>query len=245
MLPQATWQGIVDKISALSYHTDVVSIDQVLSDLSNTDVAWLLRKAFENKGNLSWQLVAAILVTTDVFCRSTPPDLEILWSGPINGLFPVRRFDQVLYDLIQASTKRILLVTFAATKIERLCDHLSIALLNGITISLILEAETESEGQLTHDAIAAFKPIISQGCNVYYWPLERRERNPAGRPGKLHAKCAVVDSKAIIGSANLTDDAFKRNLELGLLLNDPSMAEQIFNHFMTLIQNQVLKRVKT
>lgn len=170
------------------------------------------------------------------------PNLEILWSGPASGLFPVRRFDQVLYDLIQTSTERILLVTFAATKINLLCSQLEIALEKDIPISLILEAEAESEGQLSYDAIHAFSPVISKGCKVYYWPLEKRERNPSGRPGKLHAKCAVVDSKSIIGSANFTDDAFNRNLELGLLMNEPATADQIYNHFKTLIDNNVLKQ---
>jgi cardiolipin synthase A/B len=44
-----------------------------------------------------------------------------------------------------------------------------------------------------------------------------RERN---RPGKLHAKVAIVDDIALISSANLTDDAFNRNLEVGLLVKN-------------------------
>jgi hypothetical protein len=46
----------------------------------------------------------------------------------------------------------------------------------------------------------------------------QRELNANGKPGKLHAKAALVDGQALISSANLTDDAFNRNLELGALL---------------------------
>ena len=242
MLPKNAWEEVISKLSEISC-ADNNSIEHVLSDLSNTNAAWLLKESFEKKGNLSWKEVSAILTTINFINDSSIPELEILWSGPSQGLFPVRRFDQVLYDLIRTSETRILLVTFAAVKIDLLCKQLHEALKKGIAVSLILEAESESEGQLSFDAIKAFKPIISQGCKVYYWPLEQRERNQAGRPGKLHAKCAVVDSKAIIGSANLTDDAFNRNLELGVLINDPSVANQLYRHFKALIENKILKRI--
>ena len=160
MLPKTAWQNILNKITSLSSQTDEISIDQVLSGLSNTDAAWLLRKAFEDKGDLTWQQVTAVLATVEVIYGSPKDDLEILWSGPANGLFPVRRFDQVLYDLVQAATRRILLVTFAAAKIDTLCNHLHAALLKGITVTLVLEAEMESEGQLSYDAAKAFRPLV-------------------------------------------------------------------------------------
>ena len=79
-------------------------------------------------------------------------------------------------------------------------------------IRLILEFEQSSEGQLSYDAIKAFPPALTSAAEIYYWPVEKRERNQAGRPGKLHAKVAIVDDTALVSSANLTDDAFNRNL---------------------------------
>lgn len=70
---------------------------------------------------------------------------------------------------------------------------------------------------------------------IYYWPLAKRDRNPAGRPGKLHVKCAVIDDAALIGSANLTDDAFNRNMELGVLIREPATVHAIEYHFEELI----------
>ena len=45
----------------------------------------------------------------------------------------------------------------------------------------------------------------------------------AGRPGKLHVKCAIVDDVALVGSANLTDDAFNRNMELACWSENPRL----------------------
>jgi len=59
---------------------------------------------------------------------------------------------------------------------------------------------------LSMDALNAFPQVICQHAQIYCWPLDKRERNTSGRPGKLHAKVAVVDDRAVFSSANLTDD---------------------------------------
>ncbi len=62
-----------------------------------------------------------------------------------------------------------------------------------------------------------FLLICKRRLRSFYWPVEKRELNQFGKPGKLHAKAAVIDKQALLSSANLTDDAFLRNLELGVL----------------------------
>jgi phosphatidylserine/phosphatidylglycerophosphate/cardiolipin synthase-like enzyme len=73
--------------------------------------------------------------------------------------------------------------------------------------------------------------------------VAKRERNAAGRPGKLHVKCAIVDDVALIGSANLTDDAFNRNMELGMLVREEATVITIAEHFNELIRSGVLVEV--
>ena len=160
----------------------------------------------------------------------------IAWTGPENGLFPVRRADQILYDLISQASNRVLIVTFAAVKIQHLVKHLESAINRGIQVTLILESKEESEGQLSFDAANAFSPAILSNAEVLVWPLEKRKRNSAGNPGKLHVKCAVVDDQAIISSANLTEDAFNRNMELGLVIEQGKLPQQIYSHFSALKQ---------
>jgi phosphatidylserine/phosphatidylglycerophosphate/cardiolipin synthase-like enzyme len=108
----------------------------------------------------------------------------------------------------------------------------------------ILESEGESEGQLTSDAIKAFRGVPATRMRLYYWPLAQRERNQTGFPGKLHAKCAIVDDVALVGSANLTDAAFNRNMELGLLVRSPVVVTTLVEHFEELIRRGVLARVE-
>lgn len=75
---------------------------------------------------------------------------------------------------------RILLVTFAMHRVPHLCSQLTRAISRGVDLTLIVESEGESEGQLTRDAVAAFQNLPLTRTRIYYWPLARRERNTSG-----------------------------------------------------------------
>jgi len=79
---------------------------------------------------------------------------------------------------------------------------------------------------------------------VFYWPIEKRKRNQAGRPGKLHAKVAIVDDTMLLSSANLTDDAFNRNLEVGVMVHNPALLKTTISYFESLISDGVLCRLR-
>lgn len=60
----------------------------------------------------------------------------------------------------------------------------------------------------------------------------------------LHAKLAIADGRcALVGSANLTEAAFARNIEVGLFLSLPSLVAGLHAHLLSLIQEKVLVRV--
>ena len=170
--------------------------------------------------------------------------IELLWAGPSPAnKVPARRIDQALYDLIANAKHEILLITFAAAKITRLTDELCKAAQRGVKIRLILEFEESSEGQLSFDAMKAFPSALIKVVNVYHWPVEKRDRNQAGRPGKLHAKVAIIDDTALISSANLTDDAFNRNLEVGVLINNAEFLISTNTYLDALIADGTLSRL--
>jgi len=133
------------------------------------------------------------------------------------------------------------MVTFAAYKVHQLANTLTNAINRGVRVRLILEFEETSQGQLSMDAINAFPEIVQRGSRIYYWPLDKRERNSSGKPGKLHAKVAVIDDQGVLSSANLTDDAFSRNCELGILFSDSQILERIRCHFDNLCADGTLK----
>jgi len=74
---------------------------------------------------------------------------------------------------------------------------------------------------------------------------KKRGRNPAGRPGKLHAKVAIVEDIALVSSANLTDDAFNRNLEVGLLVKNSEFLLTTKSYFDSMIVAGTLSRLNS
>jgi phosphatidylserine/phosphatidylglycerophosphate/cardiolipin synthase-like enzyme len=73
---------------------------------------------------------------------------------------------------------------------------------------------------------------------VFYDP---RALDTDGPSGVLHAKAVVTDDSTVfVTSANLTEAAFDRNIELGILVRDRTMAANITSHFRTLIERELL-----
>jgi phosphatidylserine/phosphatidylglycerophosphate/cardiolipin synthase-like enzyme len=73
---------------------------------------------------------------------------------------------------------------------------------------------------------------------VYYDPRSLEMDGPAG---VLHAKAVVADDEAVfITSANLTEAALDRNIEIGLLLRDRPLAASVSSHFRGLIDRKLL-----
>jgi phosphatidylserine/phosphatidylglycerophosphate/cardiolipin synthase-like enzyme len=222
-------------------HTLVAS----LPTTNNGDAMHSLRRIIgESAEELTWKGLSAafrlgVRISDDMRNRRRA---ELLWTGPApGGHVAARRIDQILYDLIGRARREVLLVTFAAHKITRLAGALSEALDRGVTVRLILEFEETSGGQLSMDAIQAFPANIRHSAQILYWPLEKRDRNALGRPAKLHAKAAIVDDELVLSSANLTDDAFNRNLELGVLLRDDELLRQVRAHFDGLCVDNTLR----
>ena len=78
---------------------------------------------------------------------------------------------------------------------------------------------------------------------VYYDP--RSLELDAGKRASLHAKCVVVDRQvAFVSSANFTEAAQELNIEVGVLLRVPAVAEQLTRHFQTLMEAGVLRELR-
>jgi phosphatidylserine/phosphatidylglycerophosphate/cardiolipin synthase-like enzyme len=73
---------------------------------------------------------------------------------------------------------------------------------------------------------------------VFYDP---RALDPDGPGGVLHAKAVVADDEIVfVTSANLTEAALARNIEVGLLVRDRALALSMSGHFRGLIDRGLL-----
>jgi phosphatidylserine/phosphatidylglycerophosphate/cardiolipin synthase-like enzyme len=59
----------------------------------------------------------------------------------------------------------------------------------------------------------------------------------------LHAKCVVVDGKtSFVSSANFTEAAQERNIEVGVLLRSQIVAERLIGFFAALVSTGAVRR---
>jgi phosphatidylserine/phosphatidylglycerophosphate/cardiolipin synthase-like enzyme len=145
--------------------------------------------------------------------------VEIAWTGPGTEVVPLRRVDQVLYELVGSAQSELILVTYAAYKAERAVDALRVASERGVRTVLIIEPSQEAGSKVRFDGLDRIRARVPR-AGAYYWPLLRRPRGETGHYGAMHVKCLIADrKKALVSSANLTDYALEKNMELGLLLS--------------------------
>lgn len=158
-------------------------------------------------------------------------EVEVVWTGP-QGELNVRLTYAVVLEVISAAKQRLTLVSFAAHGVHEVADALRRAASSGVVVRLILDAGT--------NAAQAFSGC--EGIAIYTWPPTRL---PDHHPGhaSLHAKAAVADaSVAFVTSANLTDYALERNLELGLVVRGGEVPRLLSRHFDGLIASRELVR---
>ena len=116
------------------------------------------------------------------------------------------------------------------------------------------------QGQLytTHPAVQSADPVgvvfsFGEGRATLHLPSGRSISLPQTRRGLPegasrgrvpHAKAVVADEESVfVTSANLTAAAQDRNIELGLLVRNPTLAATTSIHFRTLIGRDLLRRL--
>ena len=120
--------------------------------------------------------------------------IEVAWTSPGTDAVPLRRVDQVLYELIEAAKSEILLVTYAAYKAARALDALQAATERGVRVGLVIELAQESGGKISFDGSHTIHARVPQ-ANIFYWPPERRTRSEAGAHRAMHVKCLIADRR--------------------------------------------------
>ena len=191
---------------------------------------------------------AAALIRTVEQSSSRTPMPDLVWSGPeVPGLH-ARDTRRVYEQLLSSATRSLWASTYAYFDGPRAFDVMARRMdeLPALQVTLLLNVQrrrgdTSAARELvqrfaerfwTHDWPGSSRP------SVYYDP---RSLELDGPTGVLHAKAVVADDHAVfITSANLTEAALDRNIEIGLLVRDPPLATSVSRHFQRLIEESLL-----
>ena len=179
--------------------------------------------------------------------RAPAPDF--VWTGPeVVGLH-ARDTRRVYEELIGAAQHSIWVCSYAFFDGPRAFATLAGRLDANprLKVTLLLNIERR------HGDTTAADTLVRRFADRFWgkeWPGNSRPRvyyDPRsvaddGRGGVLHAKAVVADDEAVfVTSANLTEAAFDRNIELGLQVRDRTLASTTVLHFQTLIEQDLLQ----
>jgi phosphatidylserine/phosphatidylglycerophosphate/cardiolipin synthase-like enzyme len=144
---------------------------------------------------------------------------ELVWTGPSTPVVPVRRTEQVLCDLIRGAERRLTVTSFGIFQVPRLVEELEQALGRDLSLRIVLgDRESHSDQEIDRQRYQLGR-VVTARATILQWPADRRSRDEQGHAGLMHVKAAVADSKvAFLTSANLTEAALERNMELGVLI---------------------------
>lgn len=176
------------------------------------------------------------------------PRPDIVWSGPeVPGLH-ARDTRTVFEQLLGAAELSVWASTYAffdgPKAFEVLAERMDA--ISELRVTLLLNIQRK-RGDTT-----AADQLVRQFADRFWskdWPGTRRPTvfydpralDLGGPSGVLHAKAVVVDDESVfVTSANLTEAALDRNIELGLLVRDRAMALTVATHFRTLIEQALL-----
>jgi phosphatidylserine/phosphatidylglycerophosphate/cardiolipin synthase-like enzyme len=172
-----------------------------------------LRHGTAVRGELAPMLEVALAA------KHAAPTTELVWTGPSTPVVPVRRTEQVLCDLIRCSERRLTMTSFGIFQVPRLVEELESALGRCVELRIVLgDRESHSDQEIDQQRQQLGR-VLATRATLLQWPPERRPRDERGHAGLMHVKAAVADSHiAFLSSANLTEAALERNMELGVLI---------------------------
>ena len=196
---------------------------------------------------------AAAWIRTVDAATSRTPRLDLVWSGPeVPGLH-ARDTRRVFEELFGSAERSVWASTYAFFDGPRAFQRLARQMDAKATIRVTLLLNIQRK---RGDTTAA-DPLVRRFADRFWnteWPgssrpsiyYDPRALDLDGPAGVLHAKAVVIDDEVVfVTSANLTEAALDRNIELGVLVRDGALAVSVSTHFRDLIERGLLLPLPT
>jgi phosphatidylserine/phosphatidylglycerophosphate/cardiolipin synthase-like enzyme len=196
----------------------------------------------------------ALLAETIIRTRRRQPQeadlVDLVWTGPETPGAANRVTGVVVRELFGAAEEEVLVAGFAVYQgreiFKRLAERMSER--PSLRVQFFLDVHRElGDASLAEDVLHRF----AQRFQTHEWPggrLPELYYDPrsldleAAKRSSLHAKCIIIDHReALITSANFTEAAQMRNIEVGALIRCERFAARLAEHFATLVDAGLLK----
>jgi len=187
-------------------------------------------------------LVEAVAMAREQ-AASTAPILDLVLSGPEVPGIPTRDTAAVMHALVQKAQKEVILVGYAVHGGRKLFEPLAdrMAQVPDMCVWFCLNIPRKlNDTSLASEIVRRF----AHSFVAKHWPWDVRPRlyyDPRAlsegtvTDASLHAKCVIADRReALITSANFTEAAQERNIEIGIVTSYTPLVERLGAYFEAL-----------
>ncbi len=198
-------------------------------------------------------VAAAAIIEAVLQTRSSAVNLALtqtlVITGPVIPDLEILKTTSRFVEVVQHARHELILATFALYQGDQILAPIHDAMRRdpGLQVILILNIPRKyGDTTLSEEIIASFKrnffskhwPWVERPA-IYFFPPSL-ELDPAKR-ATMHAKFVVADGeRCFITSANFTEAAQKKNIEVGVELAEAKEASRLANYIHGLIQNGTL-----
>ncbi len=228
-----------------------------LSAYSLTNAAQLVADLAFLHSNCFSEVQTAVLLDAIVESRSNAKSMdeliELVASGPDLPGIMNRDTSVVVQQLFREAQQNVLIVGYSVYQGTQVFATLAEEMNKkpGLNVIMCLNVgrdghDSTTEYEIRHRYMTQFKKKQwPEGFPLPKLYFDPRAIDPApSKRASLHAKCIVADKRyAFVSSANFTERGQKRNIEIGVRVDSPHIAEGISNYILNLIDEQVLQKL--
>ena len=229
------------------------ALSRIIGGATSIEVSLALQRLFEAGCSVTALALWMEILGAASSMRPRVADLATLvMTGPIQTAAVHRDTRVVVADLFRRAESSVVIAGYAIHQGRQIFSDLAARMqdLAALNVRLYLNL-TPKPGDTRDDS-----ERISKSASEFverHWPSNHRlpeiyydrrglRPNPE-QPVSFHAKCIIRDRKELfISSANFTEAAQNRNIEMGVLLVSPALADQAFNFFADLVREGICVR---
>lgn len=194
---------------------------------------------------------AACLAILDVALaerEDRKPTPELVWTGPEAQAGVARDTSVVLRELFESARESVILGGYKFHRARELLVPLHRSMIDhGVEASFFVHIDQPREPVSEQPYVTAQLreffttswTFAGRAPRIYY---DKRAVLPGPPYSSMHAKCVVVDgTKAFVSSANFTERAQERNIEVGVLIEDASFASFLASQWQGLVETGMVR----
>jgi phosphatidylserine/phosphatidylglycerophosphate/cardiolipin synthase-like enzyme len=170
------------------------------------------------------------------------PQLDLVWTGPETARSSTRSTAIVLREMFERARRSVVIAGFSFDHTEQIFAPLHAVMReHGVRVRMFVHVAQDAVRE--SDAESALRTLLTNQAR-HLWPFGPPEPDifhdarvlDRSEWLSLHAKCVVVDEReTLLTSANFTERAHERNVEMGVHVLDMDFAGRVAAHWHSLV----------